>query len=180
MARSGGKINLTVVAGLACTLVFFGLERTGLLMDIDRREVRQAVRLFKRCFTQHAQEQKPHKGQAAKLDMSDIRRLLSRPEYEDTWLFDLTDLSNFGITLKDEPDSGEDWIRECAAQIGGTELSNRVLAMAEHMAKWHSWKGEDDASELLMALADDVAERHENSILLHVMLERLADWMHAE
>ena len=162
------------------TLVFFGLERTGLLMDIERREVRQAVRLFKRCFNQGNPEQADMRRHESAIEKDDIRRLLSRPEYEDTWLFDLNDLSDLGITFNEETTSGEDWIKSCAAQIGGTDLSRRVLAMAEHMAKWHSWKGEEDASHLLSALADDVAERNENSILLHVMLERLADWIQAE
>jgi hypothetical protein len=70
------------------TLVLFGLERTGLLMDIERREVRQAIRLFKRCFIEGNAEQTRFNRHRTNLEMDDIRRLLSRPEYEDTWLFD--------------------------------------------------------------------------------------------
>jgi hypothetical protein len=162
------------------TLVFFGLERTGLMADIERREVRQAIRLFRRCLTQGGFETAPTRLPTEKLDLEKIRNLLSRPEYEETWMFDLNDLSNLGIKVEEVFEPDEEWITECAAQIGGTELARRVLAMAEHMAKWHSWKGETDESALLIAMADDVAARNEKSLLLHVMLERSADWIHAD
>ena len=169
-----------VPAEKGATLVFFGLERTGLLMDIERLEVRQAIRLFRRCFDSTNGEPKPSRMPRDKLKREAIRELLARPEYEDTWLLDLSDLSNLGITIQEQPTDDETWIKNCATQIGGTEIARRVLAMAEHMAKWHSWKGEQDASALLATLADDVAERTSQSLLLHVMLERLADWIHAE
>jgi hypothetical protein len=140
----------------------------------------EIIRLFQQCFIQGSADTLPVKATRTKPDISEIRQLLSRPEYEDTWLFDVSDLSNLGISVSQESDSEGDWVRQCAAQIGGSELADRVLAMAEHMAKWHSWKGEEDASALLATLADDVAERNKDSLLLHVMVERLADWIHTE
>jgi hypothetical protein len=142
--------------------------------------MRQAIRLFKRALEQEGEENGTDTTAKKNLDAAEIRDVLARPEYEDTWLFDLSDLASLGISLGDENHADTDWINECAAQIGGTELSDRVLAMAEHMAKWHTWKGEQEAAALLSAMADDVAEKSANSLLIHVMLEKFADWIHAE
>ena len=162
------------------TLVGYGLERTGALADIERREMRQAIRFFRRVNLRDNSDADAKTSSKDSLNADDIRAVLARPEYEDTWLFDLSDLAGLGISLGDEGHTDDDWINACAAQIGGTELSSRVLAMAEHMSKWHTWKGEQEEAALLSAMADDIAEKSEDSLLLHVMLERFADWVHAE
>ncbi len=81
---------------------------------------------------------------------SDVFKLMERPEYEDTWVFEASDFD-------EEVESS---------------VRFRLVAMAEHMARFHFWGGETKEAALCRALAASIRRDFSQSSLLRAILLR--------
>lgn len=153
-------------------LVAIGLDKTGTADDAERGEVRQALRLFARALPMPFVSEPPSPDFHSSLSKAAVEALLARVEYEDTWVFDASDLQAEGITLNESETPSAAWIQEATKRIAASGRREQIVAMAEHMAKWHRWNQEQDVSIFLTALAEDVRRSPDGGYLIHVMLER--------
>jgi hypothetical protein len=102
---------------------------------------------------------------------SDVYKLLERPEYEDTWFFEAGDFDE-ECELPSDKDSLEDWARANGASLVENSVRFRLIAMAEHMGRFHFWRGENREAALCRALAGSVRQDFTQSPLVHAMLLR--------
>lgn len=159
----------------AAELVQTGVERT---LAMDRAvpdEARRAVALFDGIGRGFRWGTMPCCQSADSVSVQKIEELLARPEYEDTWFFDLGDLGPLGAQLaeRSHDDLAKlDWLEDVIAQLDHDNISRRLIAMSTHMARWHAWREEKDLAALCLAMADDVMRSFEKSALVQVMLAR--------
>ena len=66
----------------------------------------------------------------------------------------------------------EQWRRDTLAALAGSPLAGRVAAMAEYMARWSAWSGEEAEAGLWSALAAGVQTDFTRSPLARAMLDR--------
>jgi hypothetical protein len=171
---------------LCCSLVKVELcEAAALLEDCLRNtvdqgreileETRQTVSMFERVKSGFRWGDgcccPPAKRVAAKL----VRELLERMEYDRTWFFDLGDLKGRNIKLPSETVAVKQWAEGAARKLKASTIGSRLVAMAEHMAMWHYWRGEEEEAALLRALAKSTAKDFAKSPLVRVMLERSSE-----
>ncbi|MCP4680010.1 MAG: hypothetical protein GY854_31870 [Deltaproteobacteria bacterium] len=110
--------------------------------------------------------------QAQQATISEIRSLLARPEYDDTWFFDLGDIQSGGMDLPSLTGPPDEWMEEVLSRLDSTSVRGRLVAMAEHMARWHCWNDEPEMAALCRAVAGSVRQGVAKSFLARVMLER--------
>ena len=135
----------------------------------ERSEARQAMMLFEQVNAAFRWGDGECCAPADVVSRDEIRSLLSRPEYERTWFFDVEDWKRFGFSTTWPP---EDGLRDSRYQLDRTRadpLRTRLVAMAEHMARWHCWKGEEEEAALCLALVRDVAQDLKLSHLVQAM-----------
>ncbi len=101
-----------------------------------------------------------------------IHDLLNRPEYEDTWFFDIGDLKRGDVTLPDSEHGLSSWVNETAERLDKTPIKTRIVAMAEHMARWHFWNMEPDVAALLRRIAENTRQNFPKSDIVSIMLNR--------
>ncbi|MCU0664599.1 MAG: hypothetical protein MUC50_20020 [Myxococcota bacterium] len=168
-----GCLFARVPLSFASTLVQEALQRTkGLGLEVPE-DARTAVALFVDIEASSLPEPLPS-SLNKKLSVGSVRKLLSRPEYEDTWFFDLGDLGDVEPPPRDGRAAMAAWIEAAAAKLDAPTIRRRLRAMALHMARWHGWNGEPELKRMCEALAGDVEEGFESSVLLRVMIERSA------
>ena len=157
----------------AATLIAAGIEHLREEPDLELGELRQVLRMFSRMPAAPFASVPPSRERAP-LTAGAIRALLSRPEYEDTWLFDESDFAAAGVPLPegDDPDAREAWLREAQVSIARSPKRNRLIAMAEHMARWHARQDDFEASLTAADLADEIRKHPEDGLLIRIMLER--------
>lgn len=107
---------------------------------------------------------------APRITLAAVRALLARPEYA-AWFFDFGDFAAAGLRPQK--------VLATPARIGatltalkGTRAPERVVALAGHQARWHVFKGETAAAELLVACQQQAESDFEHSALARVMVER--------
>ena len=157
----------------AAALISAGMEHVQEEPDPDLGEIRQVLRMFSRMPGAPFASEAPA-PEAEPLSEETIRALLSRPEYEDTWLFDASDFAAAGVPLPEGEDSGlqEEWLRDAQVSIANSSKRNRLIAMADHMARWHARQDDFDAARTAASLANEIRTRPEEGLLIRVMLER--------
>jgi hypothetical protein len=148
-----------------------GLERIDTVVDNEHGDIGQALRLFARVPSLPFVSEPPAEP-CPLVSEDDIRALLERKEYCDTWLFDAADLEAEGIATEGVDMSSAEWIQSAVEKISMSSRKDKIAAMAEHMSKWHSWNGEKDTSSLLAALADEVRRSPQTGFLIRHMIER--------
>ncbi len=159
----------------AAELVQAGVERTRAMERGVPEEARRAVALFDGIGRGFRWGTKPCCTPAESVSIEQVEQLLARPEYEDTWFFDLGDLGPLGAQLADrspEELATLDWLEDVVEQLDRDNIAKRLVAMATHMARWHAWRDEEDLGALCLAMADDVERSFEDSALVQVMLTR--------
>ena len=157
----------------AAALIASGMEHVQEDPDPDLGELRQVLRMFSRMpGTPFASEAPP--SETAPLSAETIRALLSRPEYEDTWLFDASDFAAAGVPLPEGDGTAlqEEWLHEAQVSVARSSKRNRLIAMADHMARWHARQDDFEAARTAAALADEIRTRPEDGLLIRIMLER--------
>lgn len=101
-----------------------------------------------------------------------LRRLMKRDEYRRSWFVDAGDLNRAGV----EPPRGRidaSFLRAATKRLArGRVLVERVVAMARHMAAFHTLSNDPEAAALCSAAADDTLRAPADSALLRVLLER--------
>lgn len=157
----------------AATLVGEALERTRDLGLQVPGEARTAVALFDGIERSELVSPVPA-ATKRKLSAVALRKMLSRPEYEDTWFFDLGDLGDIDPPPRRGRKQLALWIEDAAKQLDASTLRKRLSAMSLHMARWHSWNNEPELQRLCESMAQDISQGFETSVLLRVMLERSA------
>ena len=104
------------------------------------------------------------------VSIMDLFELMDTP-YFDTWFFDEGDLAGHGIeSPKGDPNTA--WYRTAAAAVEQTPLKERLLAMLDHMAKWHIWAGDPYSAGMLLTARRQAASNFKRSAVVRVMLER--------
>jgi hypothetical protein len=88
-----------------------------------------------------------------------------------SWFFDAGDLTGHGI-LPPDGEATESWYQNAAKQLSCTPLKERLLGMLTHMARWHTWNGDDEAASLCESARVSVQNDFSRSALVHLMLER--------
>lgn len=156
----------------AATLVDRSVTLTRDMSQQIPEEARPGVALLERC--QHGYrwgEGSCCPPQAVEPTTDAIRALLERPEYEDTWFFDAGDLGGSNIEPPPSNNNIDAWINGIVDKLDHN-VKSRLIAMAEHMAKWHYWNQEPAVSSLCRAIAARVRQGIENNPIVYVMLER--------
>lgn len=156
----------------AATLVDRSVRLTRDMNQMIPEEARPGVALLERCRRGFSWGQGSCCPPAPDEPTTEsIRALLERPEYEDTWFFDAGDLGGINIEPPPAGNCIDDWIEGIIDRLDHN-VKSRLIAMAEHMAKWHYWNQEPKLSTLCRAIAARVRQGVENNPLIYVMLER--------
>jgi hypothetical protein len=159
----------------AAALVSRGVQRTHDMGLEVPTEARQAVGLFDGLVGRYRWGEKPCCAPRTLFTRDEVDRLLSRPEYDDTWFLDAADLSSLDkpdTEVLDDPERHQDWLDEAVAKLDAEVLRHRVASMAQHMAHWHVWNDEPQLAALCMGMAKEVGERFEDSHVIRVLLDR--------
>ncbi len=101
-----------------------------------------------------------------------VTSLLNRQEYIDTWIFDVSDFESENIPLPNNAGPDDQWISQAVERIASSGKHKEIAAMAEHMSKWHAWKGETRLANLAASLAEEIRLSPVDSFLIRSMLER--------
>jgi hypothetical protein len=144
-------------------------EELGLELPADARP---AVQLLARINHRDDDALEEPLPLAASPDLEQLRALLARPEYAQSWFFDRGDLQSTG---QDLPEGSADlavWAASVAGRLDRPALRSRLGGMARHMARWHRWKGESELAQLCSAAARVTEKDFANSPLVAAMLER--------
>jgi hypothetical protein len=104
----------------------------------------------------------------------EVCKLLERPEYEDTWFFEAGDFDE-ACNRPATADGGEAWVRASVANLVENTVRFRLIAMAEHMGRFHFWRGETREAALCRAMAGSLRQDFFQSPLVHAMLLRSTD-----
>ncbi len=158
--------------GESAALIAGAATRTQEAVLIRRPEVRQAMMLFKQVDPGFRWGDDACCPPAPTASLEDIHALLSRPEYERTWIFDLEDWKRYGFSTAWAPERETEDARFLLDPEKARPLRARLLAMAEHMARWHFWKGEDREAGLCLALLEDIRRDLQESDLVRAMWVR--------
>ena len=103
----------------------------------------------------------------------EVEALLDRPGYG-SWFFDEGDLGGAGVSPPGARQSVERWAAKAALALARQEpIRQRVVAMCEHMARWHAFAGDTDAAHLCATLTVEVKEDFKNSALVTSMAARV-------
>ncbi|MFO0579546.1 MAG: hypothetical protein U1A78_36575 [Polyangia bacterium] len=159
---------------VACALIKGAVSRTlalGMPLPVDSLP---ALRFFERFEPQPLPAIEP--APRSKLTAAALRKLLARPEYRVSWFFDDADLQSTNIPPERLPPGPRSPLVAAVLQAlhdsGGAGLTRRVVAMARHMALFHSLRGEVKEAALLSAAADATEQDFVRSPLCRVLLER--------
>ncbi|MBW2261105.1 MAG: hypothetical protein JRG91_03950 [Deltaproteobacteria bacterium] len=104
---------------------------------------------------------------AASVTAEELSSLLEREAYMDAWFFDGGDLAD--IEPPPTPAS-RSWIERAARTMASTPARESVVAMARHMAMWHSLADEPASASMMAAAARMTEDDFATSPLVHVML----------
>ena len=151
-----------------------GAEKKGLAIE---KEIKQAVSMFARVKSGFSWGKGACCAARPKVSKKEVRKLLERFEYSDSWFFDLGDLGALDIEAGIGSSRSEKRVQKAATEIENMEIRRRLVAMAGHMARWHLWKGEPEAASLCEAMARDTDRNFSKSALVHIMLERTAEML---
>ncbi|MDJ0762421.1 MAG: hypothetical protein QNJ97_05475 [Myxococcota bacterium] len=141
------------------------------------RDAQHAKRLFERIplpTDDTADTPRSNTSDLPNLDLQVVCDLLDRPEYNDTWYFDLGDLSGIQMASPADETGLAEWIQQAAQRLDTPPVKTRLIAMVKHMAQWHRWNDEPEVASLCTAIAADVQEDLKKSALITVMLDRSA------
>ena len=149
---------------------------------VARSEVRQAVTLFRQVEPASSRDETIHCLSVDDLSPDNICALLKRPEYKRTWIFDVEDLRRYGFSTTWTPEgkTGGDIGDQSRLHLDNHRaepLRKRLTAMANHMARWHFWRGETREAGLCLAMVSDVSGDLNESRLLQVIWERSREWL---
>jgi hypothetical protein len=156
-----GEIKRNMERELGCLFVEVTLAEAAKLIEINHPgmalkrqtvsgDTGRAVGLFDRVVGAFSWGEGSCCPPVAAVYSSDVAKLMERPEYEDTWVFEAGDFD-------DEDDSS---------------IRFRLVAMAEHMARFHFWAGEKKEAALCRALAAGVRQDFSRRSLLRTILLR--------
>jgi hypothetical protein len=160
-------------------LVMTAAARTADEEKRSRGEISRALALFARVRPKLTEEESPPGLESPAVSSERIHTLLTSREYEETWLFDLSELEQLAFPINEDDAEWDRWLDKNSAAIDASPLKRRVTAMAEHMTRWHTWKGEPEQASVCMALAEEIEKSFAHSLLLKVMLKRSLEWMEA-
>ncbi|MBN1653025.1 MAG: hypothetical protein JXA30_04540 [Deltaproteobacteria bacterium] len=164
----------------AAALVASAEERTRALKLSLPEESRSAITLFRQFSRRSDREDEPQLAPPAAPSLSQVRRLLKKRIYR-SWYFDAGDLNEACVPPPPEIPAKRNWVRVAAAKLDIPSVRNRLVAMAEHMSKWHAYRGETEPAALCLALARSSESEFAESALVRVMLERTCEIVrHAE
>ncbi len=113
----------------------------------------------------------PPETRLAPPSLKETRKLLGR-QMLDAWFLDRGDLAGAGIELPSARKPSEAWTSAALAKLAASEVRSRLVAMAEHMARWHRWKGDARDAERFAALAEVTARDLAQSPFARAILER--------
>jgi len=102
---------------------------------------------------------------------SSLRSLLMRSEYEDTWILDAADLEIPGETEPHSETSEPAWVESVVEHFCRSPKCAQIAAMAQHMSKWHAWKGESEFSAMMSTLAAAAPTSPTFTMLIRIMVE---------
>lgn len=156
----------------SAALASLGMEKITATSDREFEDIQRALQLFNRVTPSLLPSEAPPFAAAPPVQKNDIRELLARQEYEDTWVFDTSDLEAEGISLLDARTSEEDWMSTAQIRIADSPRLDQVVAMAEHMSRWHMWNNEKDTAALLAVVAQEARHNPNKCFLIRHMLER--------
>ncbi len=160
-------VSLEVAAGIAAAAE----ERTRALGIVVPEEAVPALSIFLRA---NASDHRPHDDldPARDATIDDYREMLRNQSHQH-WFFDHGDLSSAGVL---SPASGgrtpQEWFTEAARRLEQTAVPERLMAMAEHMATWHTLRDEPKQARLCLAAAHTLRDSFSESPLIHAMLEQ--------
>jgi hypothetical protein len=110
---------------------------------------------------------------SGRLTFKRVREVLQRPEYQDSWFFDMGDLDGAGVSLPTSRSRvNAEWYRRAAARLESDALRRRLVGMARHMCRWHTWRGELELAAVCAGLAAATERDFRSSPLVRVMLEQ--------
>lgn len=96
-----------------------------------------------------------------------------------SWFLDSGDLAGQGVVDPGEEGPSPEWFEAAAAQLQGTPVQARLLAMTDYQARWFGWVGEPELAEVCAAahaeLAGDLAESGFLAAILDVSGELLGE-----
>jgi hypothetical protein len=155
----------------AAWVVAEALERTAALKVAIPTDAIPAVNLLRPLFTQGLKA-KPTVEPAKKTTVAQVKRLLARPVYQ-YWFFEIPALVSAGVNPPRQDKAPSDrWLESAARKLDKEPLRGRVVAMARHMAYWHTWRGENELAGQCEAMALETERDFTHSPLVRVMLER--------
>jgi hypothetical protein len=162
----------------AAAIVTSAEERTHALKLSLPEESRSAIKLFGQ-FRKVEEEIVPNAPPGKPSSLSQIRQLLKKPIYR-SWFFDIGDLKGAGVQPPPENKSLRHWLSTAATKLDKPDIRNRVVAMAEHMKRWHGYNGEKALAALCESAAQDTRDNFAKSALVRVMLENSAKMIDEE
>jgi len=154
----------------AAAIVTAARERTLALKLSVPEEARSALKLFSQ-FRKPEPIDDAQPQPLSKPSLSQIRRLLNRRFYR-TWFFDAGDLYEADIPPPNKGKPTRNWLNLAASKLDLPSIRNRIVAMTEHMQKWHCYRGEAELAALCVAAARSTEAEFVESALVRVMLER--------
>ncbi len=173
--RQLGCFFIEVTLGEAANLVQEAVKRTGELEQPLPAEASQAISLFDRVERAFRWGDGSCCPPAKGLHIEQIRSLLERSEYDDTWFFDVGDLGGKDVVPPAEGEALDSWAEKLAPRLESPTVRGRLVAMSEHMARWHHWNDEHETAALCRAIAGSVRQSVADSGLAKIMLERSAE-----
>jgi stage V sporulation protein SpoVS len=173
MRASGLSHFAPLSLGDAAAVVFAGVERTrraGIDLPAD---VRAPILLFERARGSSPSDAAPPMAPAPPhpVTPAEARSLLALPSY-DSWFLDEGDLTGAGVALPRSKRPGRAWKDGALARLDTSEVKPRLTAMLEHMARWHTLRGEADRAAVCARSAAEVAQGFAKSAVARAMLDR--------
>ncbi len=108
----------------------------------------------------------------AEVDLERTWELLDHPRH-DSWFFDIAEFAQADVPAPEDDEPDEAWYAQALVGVCALpETVERVVAMAEHMARWHALGGEEERSADFASLAHQTSQACAESPLMRVMVER--------
>jgi hypothetical protein len=165
----------------AAAIVFAGVERTRRAELPVPEDTRPALLLFERARGSLAAPSAAPPVERSPVTLAGARALLALPFYE-SWFFDAGDFGGAGISLptgrRRKP--REDWFEGALARLEASEVAPRLVAMLDHMARWHALRGELDRATTCAAAAAEARKSFHTGAVPRVMLERSVEVLRAQ
>jgi len=155
----------------AAALVEEAMARTRSMGCSLAPEVTAAVQHFEDARELAVLLNVPEERSDEDISLESFRDLLEEDIYE-YWFLDEGDLRAARIRGPSTTKEKVSWLVDSAGRLAKTAYRDRVLAMARHMALWHSWNGEPEMAELFAAALSQMESDFANCSLIHAILEK--------